>query len=150
MWFVVKQSRSRLNLTVGTALLGSMCLHFGTALHCTLINSLRITEMHEDEELHNILQCLQNQTEQIENLFVDDNVPLATEDFSRFYVQNLMSRDLNVTSTKQPKKETMSAEGFQEIMKPSSSNFGKKCRIPEIECAFKTDKKEDKVKNAKR
>ena len=44
----------------------------------------------------------------------------------------------------------MSAEGFQEIMKPSSSNFGKKCRIPEIECTFKTDKKEDKVKNAKR
>ena len=102
MWFVVKRSRSRLNLTVGTALLGSMCLHLGTALHCTLIISLRITEMCEDEELHNILQHLQNQTEWIENLFVDDNIPLATKDFSQFYVQNLMSRDLNVTSTKQP------------------------------------------------
>ena len=105
MWFVVKRSRSRLNLTVSTALLGSMCLHFGTALHCTLIISLRITEMCEDEEMHNILQCLQKQTERIENLFVDDNVPLATEDFRRFYVQNLMSRDLNVTSTKQLKRK---------------------------------------------
>ena len=92
-------------MTVGTALLGSMCLHFSTALHCTLIISLPITEMCEDEELHNILQRLQNQTEWIENLFVDDNVPLTTKDFSRFYIQNLMSRDLNVTSTKQQKRK---------------------------------------------
>ena len=82
-----------------------MCLHFGTALYCTLIISLHITEMCEDEELHNILQCLQNQTERIENLFVNDNIPLATKDFSRFYVQNLMSRDLNMKSTKQPKRK---------------------------------------------
>ena len=61
--------------------------------------------MCEDEELHNILQRLQNQTERIENLFVDDNVPLATEDFSQFYLQNLMSRDLNVTSIKQLKRK---------------------------------------------
>ena len=94
-----------MNLKVGTALLGSMCLHFGTALDCTLIISLRITEICEDEELHNILQCLKNQTEQIKNLFVDDNIPLATEDFSRFYIQNLMSRDLNMKSTKQPKRK---------------------------------------------
>ena len=83
-----------------------MSLHFGTALHCTLIISLRITDMCEDEELYNILQRLQMQTEQIENLFVDHNVPLSTEDFNRFFfVQNLMSRDLNVKSSKQPNRK---------------------------------------------
>ena len=61
--------------------------------------------MCKDEELHYILQCLQNQTERIENLFVDHNVPLSAEDFSQFYVQNLMSGDLNMKSTKQPKRK---------------------------------------------
>ena len=61
--------------------------------------------MCEDEELHNILQCLQTQTEHIENLFVDHNVPLSTEDFSQFYVQNLMSRDQNMKISKQPKRK---------------------------------------------
>ena len=106
--------------------------------------------MCEDEELHNILQRLQKQTEWIENLFVNDNIPLATKDFSQFYVQNLMSRDLNMTSTKQPKKKPRVEKVSKKLWNQVQSNFGKKCRIPEIECAFKTDKKEDKVKNAKR
>ena len=61
--------------------------------------------MCEDEELHDILQQLQNQTERIETLFVTHNVALATEDFSRFYVQHLMSRDQNVKTSKQLKRK---------------------------------------------
>ena len=68
-------------------------------MHFQINNQFYITDMCEDEELHNILQWLQDQTEWIENLFVDEKVPLAAEDFSNIIIQHLLDKAALVNLT---------------------------------------------------